>query len=238
MDYSSFCSKVRFRLPWTSLKYKYEYKIDSAEFYLYQFLCDQTYLVGLNLGLNFKLCEALSFVHGFNFCDNGYAGWNAIKEYFNINNICIDLEKIKLDILKEKIKSIDNIADEEFYGYVEEMFLERPKTREVKLVVEIYRVIKSLQPIKNYDTNLYYELSESAISEIKESSKLTGDIISIDLDKYIPQTMPKFDLELAEDIKKEYYSNVDNIFNEYKTKYPNDGLKEIVYKTINYLINE
>lgn len=238
MDYSSFCSKVRFRLPWTSLKYKYEYKISSAEFYLYQFLCDQTYLVGLNLGLNFKLCEALSFVHGFIFCDNGYAGWNAIKEYFNINNICVDLEKIKLDILKEKIKSIDNIADEEFYGYVEEMFLESPKTKEVKLVVECYRIIKSLQPIKNYDSNLYYQLAEKAILELREKSCVNCDIVTIDLNKYIPQTMPNFELELAEDIKKEYYKNINGIINEYKSKYPNEDLEKIIYKTVYYLINE
>jgi hypothetical protein len=108
----------------------------------------------------------------------------------------------------------------------------------VKLVAECYRIIKSLQPIKNYDSNLYYQLAEKAILELCEKSGLSGDIVTIDLKKYIPLTMPEFELELIEDVKKEYYSNIDNIFNEYKTKYPNAVLKEIVYKTIYYLINE
>jgi hypothetical protein len=118
------------------------------------------------------------------------------------------------------------------------MFLESPKTKEVKLVVECYRIIKSLQPIKNYDSKLYYELSESAISELKETSKLNNDIVTIDLNKYIPQMMPNFELELAEDIKKEYYQNINEIINEYKSKYPNEDLEKIIYKTVYYLINE
>lgn len=234
MDYFSFCSDSRFSISWNSLKYKYEYNIKSNEFHLYQLLTDEVYLLALNMGLNYKLCEALGRVHGFAFCDYGYAGWNAIKEYFANNNINIDLEKMKVDIIKEKIKNIKNIADEEFYGYVDEMFSNNTKTKEVKLVLECYRIIKSLQPIKNYNLNLYYELIKNAIDEIKTK----GEIFEIDLNKYIPLDMPKFVCELSEKEKYEYHKNIDNIINEHKEKHPNYSLEKIMYDTVFSLINE
>lgn len=238
MDYFEFCGSVRFKLPWTSLKYKYEYKSNSSEFYLYQLLTDQVYLAALNLGLNYKLCEALSMIHGFIFCDYGNAGWNAIREYFELKKVKIDLEHIKLKILKEKIKYIDKTADEEFFNYVEEMFFNKPKSKEVKLVLECYRIIKTLQPIKNYDTQLFYKLVEEAISKLKENSILHNDIVNIDLEIFIPKSMSKFEIELADDIKREYHNNIETIIKDLQVRYPNESLETIVYKTIYQLINE
>ena len=88
-----FCASVRFSLPWNSLKYKYENKIKSEEFYLYQTLVDEVSCLALSLNLDYKLCEVLAYVHGFAFCDYGEAGWEVIKKYLENNQIDIDIKK-------------------------------------------------------------------------------------------------------------------------------------------------
>lgn len=223
MDYWEFCTSSRFSIPWNSLKYKYENGINSSEFSLYQLLTDQVYLIGLNLNLNYKLCEALARVHGFGFCDGGYAAWNAIKEYFND----YDVEKIKLDIIKSRVKNIKNLADDKFLGYVDELFSNECLTKEVTLVKESYKIIKTLQPIKNYNIDLYYDLVEKAHKELKES-------LIIDIDKYIPFDMPKLVTELSNEEKKNYFKKINDILEENKKNHKDD----FVYFTIYHLIDE
>jgi hypothetical protein len=235
MDYLDFCSKVRFNSAWSSLKYKYENNIKADEYTLYQQLVDESSLIALNADMNHNLCEALSYIYGFAFCDYGYAAWNVIKEYFDNNKINIDLEQVKLNVIKRKVKSVGNLADEEFYGYIDEMFSDNPKTKEVKLVLECYRIIKSLQPMKNYALMKYYDLVDKALDELKESVCKTKDVISVDLDKYIPSDMPGFDLELDESVRLEILDTIKEKLETFSNKYPEYSFDEIIIITISYM---
>lgn len=235
MDYSNFCTCVRFRLPWNSLKYKSEYNISTTEFSIYQLLADQAYLVGLNLKLNFKLCEALSYVHGFAFCDGGFASWNAIIDYFKLNNIEVDLETLKINIVKEKVKSIDNIADEVFYGYIDEMFSNNAKTSEVKVVLECYRIIKTLQPLKNTNMSQYYALVDKAIKELVSNST-SESIFNVDLSKVVPIQIPVQGKNYTTEEREEYFKIIEEKFIECSEKYQNKN--EAIYYTVYHLINE
>lgn len=238
MDYLEFCSSVRFNLSWNSLKYKYEYTIDSSEFSLYQLLADQTPILALNLHLNHLLCEALSRVHGFIFANNNNASINAIKEYFKINNIDIDIDSLKIIILKEKISHIKNLADEKFYELVEEMFSNNLKTKEVKLVVYCHRIIKALQPLKNTDLKLYYKLVDEATLELKEKCLEVNDIVDIDLSKYIPSNMEPFKYEFLKEEKEAYFKNISETIKYYTEKYPDQSFENIIKYTISSLLNE
>ena len=80
-----FCSSVRFSLSWNSLKYKYENNIKSVEFYLYQTLVDEVSSLALALNLDYKLCEALAYIHGFSFCD--YSVYNITSRYLIEKNL-------------------------------------------------------------------------------------------------------------------------------------------------------
>lgn len=231
MDYSDFCTSVRFSLFWNSLKYKHEYKINSSEFSLYQLLADETYLLALNLKLNFKLCEALSYIHSFLFIDNGYASYNALNDYLKENNINVDLEKIKKEIIIEKIRPIKGNPDEKFFGYVDELLFSTSKTKEVKLVKECYRIIKTLQPLKNKDATKYFDLVASAIEELKEKAIENDEIVSIDLEKYIPSDMEKFVYELSSSDRKDFYEIISNDIKEDK----NEKIEKVIKKLISHL---
>jgi hypothetical protein len=201
-------------MSWTYLKLKNEYMIKSDEFQLYQLLVDETGLLGLNLKLNYHLCEALSYVHGFCFVDYGTTGWKTIKEYFDKNYIKVDLNKIKSEIVKRKVKYIKNQPEDKFYDYIDEMFSDNINTKEVKLVTECYKIIKTLQPIKNYDLKLYFELVSKAINELKVKSIELDDIYNIDINKYIPKDMPSFIDELSEEDKKYFLDDLDKYIKE------------------------
>ncbi len=231
MDYSDFCTSVRFSISWTSLKYKYEYKINSNESSLYQLLADETYLLALNLKLDFKLCEALSYVYGFLFIDNGYASYNALKDYLKENNINVDLEKIKKEIIIDKISSIKGNPDEKFYGHVDELLFSFSKTKEVKLVKECYRIIKTLQPLKNKDATKYFDLVALAIKELKDKIVESREIVSIDLEKYIPSDMEKFVYELSSSDRKEFYEIISKEIKEDKC----DKIENVIKNLISHL---
>jgi len=228
MDYSDFCMSSRFSIPWNSLKYKYEYGINSDEFSLYQLLVDQVYLLALNLNLNFKLCEALAMAHGFGFCDGGSASWNAVREYFT----GYDVDGIRLDIIKKRVKNVKNLADEKFLGYVTELFVGDSLTKEVRLVRQSYEIVKSLQPIKNYDINVYYDLVDKAFKELKDNAN--SNVYCIDINKYIPIDMPKLESKLNEEEKNNYFNNIKDILEDNKKNHKDD----FIYYTIYHLIDE
>ncbi len=228
MNYSDFCMSSRFTIPWNSLKYKYEYGINSDEFSLYQLLVDQVYLLALNLNLNFKLCEALAMTHGFGFCDGGSASWNAVREYFT----GYDVDGIRLDIIKNRVKNVKNLADEKFLGYVTELFIGDSLTKEVRLVKESYKIVKSLQPIKNYNLELYYDLVDKAFKELKD--KAICDIYYIDINKYIPLDMPEFKSELRKEEKNNYFDTIKDILEDNKKNHKDD----FIYYTIYHLLDE
>lgn len=236
MSTFDFCDSIRFSYGWNSLKYKYEYNINSSEFHLYQYLSDQVETIEIrlvnDLKLKYKLSTALARVHGFAFCDNGYAGWNAIKEYFDSKNININIEEIKLRIIKDRIKSVRHKPDDDFFDYALDMFSDSPRYKESKLVKECYNIIKSLQPLKNNDMKLFYELSEKAINELETKSKETLDVIHIDINNYIPTNMPKFIIELAENDKKDFIDGLEEIFNDVINEYPDNTTEEHVYSAI------
>ena len=207
-----FCTSVRFSLPWNSLKYKYENKIKSVEFHLYQTLVGEVSSLALALNLDYKLCESLAYVHGFSFCDYGKAGWEVIRKYLENNNVDIDINQIKLEITKRKIKSVNKQPADDFYNYVVEMFSDNLVTKEVKLVKECYSIIKSLQPLKNDNLKLFFQLEGDAIKELKEKSFESNDIYTIDLSKYIPNDMPTIDIQLDDETYNELYkTREDNV---------------------------
>ena len=215
-----FCSSVRFSLPWNSLKYKYENKIQTSEFYFYQTLVDETSSLALALKLDYKLCEALSYVHGFAFCDYGKAGWKVIEKYLKDNEIDVSINQIKTDIVKRKIKSVRKQPSDDFISYVEEKFSSTVKTQEVMLVNECYRILKTLQPLKNADLNLFFEIEEKAIKELKENIINNNDY-NVNLDKYILSDIPKLEDLLDEKTQEELYGIILKEHKLFIEKYPN-----------------
>ena len=199
-----FCSSVRFSLPWNSLKYKYENKIQTSEFYFYQTLVDEVSSLALNLNLDYKLCEALAYAHSFTFCDYGKAGWKIIEKYLKDNEIDVSINQIKIDIIKRNIKSVRKQPSDDFNIYVEEMFSGELKTKEVMLVNECYRILKTLQPLKNVDLNRFFEIEEKAIKELKENI-INNNEYNVNLDKYISSNMPKLEDLLDEKTQEELY---------------------------------
>ena len=91
MSNYDFYTSARFNMSWNALKYKYENKIDSNEYSLYQLLMDITGSFCLSVGLDYKLCECLSIVHGFSFCDHGYAAYKVIEDFLEQNNLEYDI---------------------------------------------------------------------------------------------------------------------------------------------------
>lgn len=216
-----FCASVRFSLFWNSLKYKYENNIEVAEFYLYQTLVDEVSSLALALNLDYKLCEALAYVHGFSFCDYGYAGWKVIEDYLSDNHIDITINQIKCEITKRGIKSVRQSPAEDFFGYVDEMFSHTPKTKEVKLVCECHQIIKALQPLKKIDNKRFFQIETAAITKLKQKALETGEICAVELSKYIPEYMPKIDGQLDKAIYQELYNTLKEEIKYYNEKYAN-----------------
>lgn len=233
-----FCSSVRFSFSWNSLKYKYENNIKSVEFYLYQTLVDEVSSLALALNLDYKLCEALAYVHGFSFCDYGKAGWEVIRKYFENNNIKIDINQIKLEITKIGIKSVHKEPADDFYNYVDELFSDNSVTKEVKLVKECYRIIKSLQPLKNEDIKRFFQLEGEAIKELKENSIENNDIYTIDLSKYISNDIPAIDIHLDDETYNQLYKTIEDNVIYFNTKYPLKSNYENLLSAISYYVNE
>ena len=115
------------------------------------------------------------------------------------------------------------------------MFSISPKTKEVKLVVECYKIIKALQPLKNDNINNFYELFETAVNELKNNSILKNDIVKIDIEKYLCDEIKTFNNEITELDKEQFLKEIDDTFTEYKKE--NYDLDVVVYKTIEHFIN-
>ena len=216
-----FCASVRFSLFWNSLKYKYENNIEVAEFYLYQTLVDEVSSLALALNLDYKLCEALAYVHGFSFCNYGFAGWKVIEDYLLDNHIDITISEIKREITYRGIKSVRQSPAEDFFGYVDEMFSHTPKTKEVKLVCECHQIIKALQPLKKIDNKRFFQIETAAITKLKQKALETGEICAVELSKYIPEYMPKIDGQLDKAIYQELYNTLKEEIKYYNEKYAN-----------------
>ena len=233
-----FCSSVRFNFSWNSLKYKKENNIESYEFYFYQTLVDQVSLLALALKLDYKLCEALAYVHGFSFCDYGIAGWEIIRKYLQNNNIDIPVNKIKADITKRIIKSVNSQPSDSLFDYVDEMFSNNPITKEVKLVIECHRILKTLQPLKNTSINSFFELSDKAITELKTLCIEKNDVVSIDISKYITNDMPKLNCDLDEQTSKSLYKSIEDSVIEFNEKYTEYSKYDNLLAAISCFINE
>lgn len=216
-----FCSSVRFSLFWNSLKYKYENNIEFAEFYLYQSLVDEVSSLALALKLDYKLCEALAYVHGFSFCNYGFAGWKVIEDYLLDNHIDITISEIKREITYRGIKSVRQSPAEDFFGYVDEMFSHTPKTKEVKLVCECHQIIKALQPLKKIDNKRFFQIETAAITKLKQKALETGEICAVELSNYIPEDMPKIDGQLDKAIYQDLYNTLKKEIKYYNEKYAN-----------------
>jgi hypothetical protein len=219
--------EVRNSEYWNSLKHKHENNVKLNEFNLYQYLSEQCSLLALRLNLNHLLCEKLSQIYGFTFCNYGNSGWKLIKEYFKKINIDIDINKIKANITKEEVKTIEKEIDEQFLKYIDELFSETPQTKEVKLVLGCYRILKTLQPIMDYNLNEYYHLVDLAINELQEKMIELNDIELIDLEKYIPNDMPILSKIIINTEEEQFILKIDNIYNEIKNTYKDLSLEEI-----------
>lgn len=238
MSYYDFCESIRFSLSWQSLKYKYENNIESEEFLFYQLLDDEASCFALNVNLNHNLVSCLSRVHGFCFGNYGVACWRVIKRFLEDINYQKDIETIKALIVKRRIKSVRAEAPSDLNAYVDELFSNNPKTIEVKLVRELHRVLKSLQPIKNIDLKLFYELEEKIISEIKENYLLNKDIIEVDLSKFIPSDMPKINDILDEVTENSIYDNLVSNLKLYSEKYQEYSYDEHILIAISVVLED
>ena len=237
MSNYDFYTSARFNMSWNALKYKYENKIDSNEYSLYQLLMDITSSFCLSVGLDYKLCECLSIVHGFSFCDHGCAAYKVIEDFLEQNNLEYDINTIKCDITKRRISSVSSQPDDNFVNYVEEMFSNNVVTKEVKLVKECHRILKRLQFIKNSDIKKYYDLQECIIKDLKEYYLNKKDIIEMDLSKYIQGDIPILDDSLDENTRNDLMSNLTNLFNEYKDKYKDKSTYDILLIAISCFID-
>ena len=236
MGYYEFCESIRFSLPWQSLKYKNENNIESNEFLFYQLLDDEASSFALKANLNYHLVSCLARVHGFCFGDYGIACWKVIKKFLNDIDFKTDINVIKSTIVKRAIKSVKEKAPEEFLSYIDELFSENPKTTEVKLVKEFHKVLKTLQPLKNKDIKLFYELEDQALEEIKQHFLANNEIIEIDVEKYIPNDMERLTDTLDEDTFKQLYDELAFRLKKYNEKYPEVGYEDNVISAISYVL--
>lgn len=237
MGYYEFCESIRFSLPWQSLKFKKENNIESNEFLFYQLLDDEASCFALNAKLNYHLVSCLARVHGFCFGDYGIACWKVIETFLSDINFKIDINTIKSTIVKRRIKSVKAKAPEDFSCYVDELFSDNAKTIEVKLVKEFHRVLKTLQPLKNTDINLFYKLEAQALEEIKQYYLSDNEIIKIDLEKYIPKDMIRLTDALDEDTFKQLYDELVSKLKNYNEKYPESGYEENVISAISCVLD-
>ncbi len=237
MDYYEFYESIRFSLPWTSLKYKYENNISSNEFLFYQLLDDEVSCLALSFGLNHKLSSTLARVHSFTFCDYGIAGWHIIEEVLKENKIDVSINQIKIDITKKRINCVHKKPDNEFYDFIDELYNENSKIEEVKLVRECHRILKTLQPIKNCDLNYFYKLEKQALDELKENYMKSKEIAKIDLSKYLLDNIPLLNTNLDSKIRLELKNNLQNDIQDYKAKYPNNSSYENILIAISCFID-
>jgi len=236
MGYYEFCESIRFSLPWQSLKYKNENNIESNEFLFYQLLDDEASSFALKAKLNYHLVICLARVHGFCFGDYGIACWKVIEKFLNDIDFKTEINVIKSTIVKRTIKSVKEKAPEEFLSYIDELFSENPKTTEVKLVKEFHKVLKTLQPLKNTDVKLFYELEEKALEEIKQHFLANNEIIEIDVEKYIPNDMERLTDTLDEDTFKQLYDELASRLKKYNEKYSEAGYEDNVISAISYVL--
>lgn len=233
-----FCTSVRFSLSWNSLKYKKENNIDSYEFYFYQTLVDTVSLLALSLHLDHNLCESLAYVHGFSFCDYGVAGWEVIRKYLEDNNINVPVNKLKADITKRIIKSVNSQPSDDFFDRVDEMFSTNPITKEVKLVIECHRILKTLQPLKNINLTEFFKISDDVFAELKALCIEKNDIVSIDISKYISNDIPKLNYDLDEETSKRLYKVIKDSVIMFNKKYVEYSEYDNLLAAISYFINE
>lgn len=228
--------EVRFSAPWTSLKYKNEYKINSNECYFYQTLSDEVGRVALHLDLEYKLAETLAKIHGFSFVPNGIAGWNAIKEVFTERNLDINIKELKAKLVKRMTSSIDEKIGMELAPYIDEMYSNNVTTPEVKLVLECFRILKTLQPIKNESVKYFFELEEKVLKDLEKQSLKSGKIERININPYLPENMEPLITQLNKKDLKEVKEEYNEILDSFIKDYPNNTIEECVLWATSYYI--
>ena len=117
------------------------------------------------------------------------------------------------------------------------MFSNDSLTKEVKLVKECYRIIKSLQPLKNVDLKRFFELEGKAITELKEESLKNNDIYTIDLSKYISNDIPKIDIHLDDKTYNELYKFIEDDVKYFNENYPQESKYENLLSAISWYVS-
>lgn len=234
MSNYDFYQSIRFSSRFNSLKYKYETGINSSEYSLYQLLDDEVSILALNLKLDHILCGALARVHGFVFVDDGIDFWDNVENYLLENGHSYKICKIKSDIVRINTRSISNKPNDNFYELVEEMYSLKSKVKEVKLVNECYKIIKSLQPLKNTNIDMFYDIEEKAIKELKEKSLEINDVANIDMLKCVPSEIARINIERKD--KALFNEALSREIEHYKNKYPDNSLYNNLVLAIDMLI--
>ena len=237
MGYLEFVGSVRFNMNWTMLKYKNEYGITSSEQSLYQHLVDEVSGLAMKLSLDYHLCEELAYAHAFSFMNGGRLGWQVVDEFLAEKKIFLDTEAIWRSNLKEKIKRAKGQPEEGFYPRLDEMLEGRQETPEVSLVLDVYRILKALQPLKNGRIQEYYKLTEDAISALAESYLKNGSFSSVPLTEYYPTDMPTLPMRMSEEDRDMLYSDLDEQYNDYKSNHPSATSEECAERAIRYMLD-
>ena len=239
MSTFDFHSSVRFSHPWFNLKYKKEYKCVSDAQAFYTFLESKTSVTANRL-IDFSayvLCGSLAYAYSFVFCHYGEAGWNAVWEVLDEIGFEYERSRVKLEVGIRAIKSVSNQPDDSFFDYYEELVLDKPKSKEVKIVLQCYKIMKMLEPLKNTEPKLFFSKVDEAILDFRNKCLEANDIIEFDMSPYLPENMPKFKTELPKKVKEEFKSEIKREIEEWREKYPENTDEQTVLSALSYTIN-
>ena len=231
MNYQIFCSIARKDICWKALKNQFENGIRTSELSLYEQLLYAAHWLAEEAKMDWRMCECLVYAHGMAFTNGGQAAWDVMQIFFLEDCIPEDIHRVKVDAIKEWIGYIYR-KDEEFLDLVEELFSDRIENKEVALVREIHRILKTLQPLMNDRMHLYNELAAKAINELKADLLATGEIHEVNLDQYIPIDMEPISRELSEEAGAEVFEILESFIKLRRKEYLNSPMPAIIRKAI------
>lgn len=232
MNYLDYCYSLRFSAVYNSLKYKYEYKIEHEEYKFYVTFIDMVCSVAHKLGLDHLLAQSLAYTLGLVFPPNGRSGWDAIKEYIKTNNLDIDFKNLREEVLFRQLRCVKYRVSDEFLSIAYDLIDEVYSSKEIKVVLVCYKILKDLQHIRDTNIHKYYELVELYTNKVIELSLNKDDICEVEVEEQFKRTIQT----MSKEDKEAFFKEIDDCFETAKSDFKSLKKENAFITAISYLI--
>ena len=236
MIYFDYKMKLRFSLSWKSLTYKYEYNISTSEDKFYIVFPSMVYEICSALGLDYQLGESLAMSKGLLFPPSGEAGFYAVEDYVKYRNIDIDIESLKVKVLKRQLALVKYPVSEEFTHLLTDMILDKSEVKEAKLTNICYKLLKKIQPLMDINLAKFYSLVDEIKNYLIQQFRTSHEIIDVDITHLIPKEIGKRVTQLSKKDKEDYFLEMDTQFEMAKEDFKLLEDKDLIVTAVSYLL--